>query len=528
MTIKGKKKLKIFIPTAGLGSRLGNLTKNLNKSLIEIGHKPAISHIIDKFPKDSEFVIALGFDSKKVKDFLLLTYPEIKFIFSYVDNFKGPKSSLGYSMECSRKYLQSPFFFVACDSIFFDNIKYQKENWIGYSHINDKNNYRNISFSKKKIVSEIYEKSSKKRKIYPYVGIASILDYKTFWEGIDTSTKEEKKLGESYGLKKICEKKNLHAKKINWYDIGNVRSYNFCKNKFDNPNLNILPKENESIWFIRDKVVKFSQDETFIKRRVLRQKLLNNFTPKIIGYKDNFFLYKKIQGDVLSKKLSLKNFKKLLAHLKIFWKKKKINQTSFQKKCNEFYKNKTLKRVSNFVKKYKNEDYFKFINKKKVPGVHKELSKINWKKLSEGIAVNFHGDLHFENILINKNKFYFLDWRQDFSNIKSYGDLYYELAKLMHGIIVDHNKVLKNHYRIKKKANSIELNLKIEKLNKQILTYFEYWILKNKLDLNKVRILTALIYLNIAPLHHKSYSFFLFHLGKYLLHDIKIFEDLKK
>lgn len=111
MTIKDKKKLRVFIPTAGLGSRLGSLTKNLNKSLIEIGLKPAISHIINNFPESTEFVIALGFDSRKVKDFLTLTYPDKKFYFSYVDDYSSVNSSLGYSMKCSRNYLQCPFFF---------------------------------------------------------------------------------------------------------------------------------------------------------------------------------------------------------------------------------------------------------------------------------------------------------------------------------------------------------------------------------------------------------------------------------
>ena len=49
--------MKIFIPTAGIGQRLANLTVNLNKSLITVGSKPAISHIIDMFPNNSEFVI---------------------------------------------------------------------------------------------------------------------------------------------------------------------------------------------------------------------------------------------------------------------------------------------------------------------------------------------------------------------------------------------------------------------------------------------------------------------------------------
>jgi dTDP-glucose pyrophosphorylase len=37
---------KVLLTTSGLGSRLGNLTKFTNKSLVRIGDKPVISHII--------------------------------------------------------------------------------------------------------------------------------------------------------------------------------------------------------------------------------------------------------------------------------------------------------------------------------------------------------------------------------------------------------------------------------------------------------------------------------------------------
>ena len=61
---------KVIIPTAGLGSRLENLTKNINKSLISIDHKPVLGHQIKKFPKTCEFVIALGFKGQLVKEYL--------------------------------------------------------------------------------------------------------------------------------------------------------------------------------------------------------------------------------------------------------------------------------------------------------------------------------------------------------------------------------------------------------------------------------------------------------------------------
>ena len=112
------KKIKVCIPTAGIGKRLGNFTKVLNKSLVDIDLKPAISHIIDNFPKNTEFVIPLGYKGTLVKNFLQLTYPERKFYFVYVSKFKGNGSGLGLTLLKAKKYLQSPFIFISCDTIF--------------------------------------------------------------------------------------------------------------------------------------------------------------------------------------------------------------------------------------------------------------------------------------------------------------------------------------------------------------------------------------------------------------------------
>ena len=71
--------LTIFIPTAGIGSRLGDITKSYNKSLLPFKNKPLISHIIDSFPQSSKFVIALGHKSDQVRQFLDLVYPQKKF-----------------------------------------------------------------------------------------------------------------------------------------------------------------------------------------------------------------------------------------------------------------------------------------------------------------------------------------------------------------------------------------------------------------------------------------------------------------
>ena len=74
-------KKTVCILAAGVGSRVGSYSTYLNKSLLPIKKKAAISHIIDRFPNNTEFVIAIGHFGKQVKNFLKLTYPEKKFKF---------------------------------------------------------------------------------------------------------------------------------------------------------------------------------------------------------------------------------------------------------------------------------------------------------------------------------------------------------------------------------------------------------------------------------------------------------------
>ena len=62
----------LCVLTAGKGSRLSGYSKLVNKALLPINKKAAISHIIDNFPKDTKLVIAIGHLGDQVKDFLTI------------------------------------------------------------------------------------------------------------------------------------------------------------------------------------------------------------------------------------------------------------------------------------------------------------------------------------------------------------------------------------------------------------------------------------------------------------------------
>ena len=518
-------KYKVLIPTAGLGSRLKGLSKNINKALISIAHKPAISYIIEKFPSEIEFVIPLGYKADTVRDFLTLAYPDRSFTFVNIDKFEGEGSGLGYTILQCKEYLQTPFVFISNDTIVLENIPEPKHNYMGYAETDDNTQYRGIRIEKRD-VSEICAKGAE-GDVKAYIGLAGIYDYQEFWKAMEEGKNQGSiEIGESYGLRFLIDK-GIEPIKFTWFDTGNLKALQATREYFkDNIEANILEKEEEAIWFVNDKVIKFSVDEKFIENRVKRAKDIENFIPKIVNSTKNMYVYEKVDGEIFSKNPLVSTFKYYLDWMENFWDIKDIDnkkQKEFKNICMEFYKDKTYKRVKQYFTTFEQIDAEEIINGEKIPKIFELLDKVEWDYIANGIAVRFHGDLHFENILINhtgKSPFTLLDWRQDFGGVMEYGDIYYDFGKLNHGLIISHELVDKNLFEVNRKLNTIHFDF----LRKQNLVeceiYFKEWIEKQGYDYKKVRFMTALIYLNIAALHHYPYSMLLFYLGKKMLFEL--------
>ena len=138
---------RVCIPTAGTGSRLGGLTRFINKSLVGIANRPTLSHMIEQFPADTEFVIALGHRGNLIREFLELAYPQRKFFFAVVYPFEGPGSGLGLSLLACKHHLQQPFIFISCDTLVKEPIPAPDENWMGYAELSDLDPYRTLALA---------------------------------------------------------------------------------------------------------------------------------------------------------------------------------------------------------------------------------------------------------------------------------------------------------------------------------------------------------------------------------------------
>ena len=510
----------VVIPSAGIGSRLDFHTKHFNKSMIQLGDTPVISKIIDSYPNSTKFIVITGYKGIHIKEYLNLVYPKRNIKFVNVDLYDGPGSGLSYSLSKSLKLIKEPFFFHANDTIFTDK-KFYKNIKTDTMFLHKKNcdtmKYATVEINKEN--KKIHNKLSYLRKdFFNYTGVGFIKNFVKFKKIIKNFKLNEGEL--SYF-------KSLNANDINfkfvknWFDIGSKETKEKAENFYLNKK-SILPKFDQGIFFKNKKVYKFFTNKEIINKRYKRAKLLIPHVPNLIKKTKYFYVYNYQKGTIFSKvKNKKREFPILLNWLeKNFWIKAKINkyqELNFNQKCNSFYYEKSLSRINFLYEKNNLNDQVEFINNQRVPKISSMFEKINWVDINNGIPTNFHGDLHFENIIKTKNKITLLDWREDFSGINRYGDIYYDIAKINHGLIIDHNIIKSSQFNVNIDKKKIKINFLQSKENKECQKFLFQFLKKNKFSEKKVKILTSLIFLNIAGLHHYPYSIFLYYLGKLML-----------
>ena len=514
---------KIFIPCAGTGSRLGGLTNEINKGLVTVAGKPCLSHIIDKLPQEVEIVVALGYKADLVKQFLRHAYPDRKITIVSVSPYEGLGSGLGETLLQSREHLMCPFIFCANDTIVQGDLPTPDKNWMGYADKKNSDQYRGLLVGDYNQILDVCSKGAA-QDAFPYIGLAGIFDYAKFWsEMVDGKLQGSIEIGESYALKQMLNV-GIEAIRFKWYDTGSPNALEETRKTLEsNSDHNILDKSDEAIWFVGNKVLKYSRDLKFITDRSARVEHLAGFVPEILSVSDNIYAYRYIAGAVFSRNVNPSRFSYLLGWLDGFWKEKSLDaveQDRFRGACTIFYKTKTEQRVVEYLKRFEQLDSSDLINGDPTPKMSELLEQIDWCRLCDGKAVRFHGDLHFENILLDAEgtpPFVLLDWRQNFGGILEYGDVYYDFAKLLHGLIISHEMVKKNMFSISQCANEISYEIWRKHSLVECETVLSAYVVRKGFDWSKVRTLAALIFINIAPLHHYPYSKLLYYLGKHML-----------
>ncbi len=519
-------KYKVCILAAGIGSRMGDISDHIHKGILPVNNKAVISYVVEKFPINVEFVVAVGHKKDTVIDYLKLAYPKRKFIFVVIKKFVGPGTGPGYSLLACEKHLQCPFIFTTSDTIVAEDIPLPNQNWMGIAPVHETKPYCTVRIRN----NAIYELDDKTKNDnhFAFIGLAGIKDYSVFFNALKQNKKAiAGEIQVSNGFKALIGK-HLVPIGFTWFDTGTLENYIETNKNFSGENKFDFSKGDEFLYFVNDRVIKFFADRSITDKRHIRAKtVLRGLTPKIEARRGHFYSYKKVNGHTLYSVLNASLAGEFLLWAKKYlWKKLKLSpkqQKAFQEAMVKFYKDKTKERVAAFEKK-KGEKEVGFINGAKVPSTKELLNKVNWEHLTAGEPANFHGDLQFDNILVNpkarnaKDKFILLDWRHEFGGLVEVGDLYYDLAKLYGGMVISYPLIKEGMFSANTDGKEAFYHYFVKNDLIEAREHYEDFLLANGYDLKKVKTLTAIIFLNMAPLHNAPFDEMLSYMGRSMLH----------
>jgi choline kinase/mannose-6-phosphate isomerase-like protein (cupin superfamily) len=500
----------ICILAAGVGSRLSSLSEHINKGLLPLNNKAIISHLIDKVSEDYDIVIVLGHKGEMVKEYCNSAHPDKNFTFVTVDSYEGDGTGPGYSIKQAEQHLQRPFIWATADTIITDDLPSLDHNWLGLHPTSMPERYSTVRVKNEDVTG--FTNKSKEGYDYAFIGLAGVYDYKTFWEQMSGS-----EIVSAYH--DFDKYSTLKGYKLGWYDIGTVENYLHAQKIFDNDIKYSIPKTNgEFLYKVGNNFIKLSSDKTFISGRIERAKQLGEIVPKVVYYGESLFSYQWIEGDTLYDCNDIDIWTKFLAFMKDkMW---TPSDKNLKEDCLIFYRDKTLNRLKLFLSE-REDSYSKnhTVNGVETKDIKSLLHEVDWDSLSNGLPTKmFHGDLQFDNVIYtNRGEFYLLDWRQDFAG-QAIGDVYYDLAKMYGGILMSY-KFMKNssNFSCSIDKEVVTYDYKSEPNLDKFKLVYENWLVANSFDLEKIKTITSLIFLNMSPLHERTFGDLLFFKSKQML-----------
>ncbi len=512
----------VCILAAGRGTRMGDL-QALNKALLPINKKAIISHIIEKFSPDTQFIIALGDKGEQVRTYLEMAHPSHRFEFITVENFSGPGSGPGHSLLCCKQHLMRPFYFVACDTLWLNDKPFSNDfDWFAVSDVpaEESGNYCNFKIDPAGRITDIHDKQQVSGSQFKaFVGLCFVRSFDLFWSGLSSSDLIQGEHQISNGIKALVDGPGSLAVPVDWIDTGDSIKYAKAVRHFENFDFS---KSNEALYIVGERVIKFFADTTIADRRVERALQNPSVFPKVSSAKFGFYNYEHVPGQTLYQHCTPILFAELLDWLhNTLWIAKDQAPQLVTTKCQEFYQRKTDERIKSYFRKYDLEDQAGYVNELFVPGVAELLSSVPWEKLWDADAVFFHGDLQFDNIIYSADTrgFTLLDWRQDFAGEVSFGDRYYDLAKLLGGLVLNYDYIKQNLFEYQEVKGQVLLDYARRVRCAEYEALLNEYVESNGLDWHKVKLMVPIIFLNMAPLHHAPFDKFLFALGRRMLYE---------
>jgi choline kinase len=498
--MKNTDNLTVLILAAGYGRRMGPFSRMVNKSLIPYDNKPLISHIMGKFADNTKFVIACGNLGQQVKEYVSNVHPEKNVIFVDIPIFDegntGPATTIRYCAE----HLPGAFMWISCDTLFeFDYIDKLDHNWIAVHPVDStvSQDYCWVTRDGNNIV-DVKNKVKSNIAVDAFIGLMYVKDSE-FINELASNNAKEVFLGFSKSL-------NLQAYTVaKWQDFGTYEKWKKLSEGL--PEIS-FPKPDELFYRDNGKIIKYTTDDSLAALRHIRAFLNPACMPTNVNHTNNFLFYDYTPGETLYSCLTPELFVDFLDWAETsLWK----GATTLQDTvpiADEFYRKKTLSRLSKFRTKYSDWVELPVVNGKQVKTIEEYLSDIDFVWLASETEWRFtHGDMQFDNIIYNADtkKFTAIDWRTDFAG-DYFGDMYYDLAKMLGGLYLSYKLIKEDRFSYTELSNQVIIDFPSVDNVQLYVTQLEQWVKNKGYDWDKVKTLVPLIYLNMSPLHEAPFD----------------------
>lgn len=504
----------VIIPTAGLGSRLGDISSYLNKSLVPYCGKPVIAHIIERFPADTKFIIPVGYLAQQVRDFCAMAYSDRHIQFVEIDDYTSTDSGPGYTVSKCLDLIDGPFWYIPCDTYFTESVcdlgLGQDTYFVKQVPEHLTAQYTMFKLDGDTIVDMTF-KQPQPTTWFALTGIMYIHDWQTF----STRLRHSRSPEIIWTIKIGSQTARLDS----WLDFGNLEIYRmeFARSqKYD------FTKTDEITYICNNRVVKWWADPKIAEKKYRKWLTNSAVCPAGCQFQGNWMAYDYFQGTTVYERYNGQILDQMLDWLEQqVWIKhdRDISASSLA-----FYKTKTIQRINKFLEKYPDIMSATHVDGVAVRDWHYYFDRIDWDLLvNENIPAFTHGDLHFDNTVIDSSgNFCVIDWRHEFADLVETGDVYYDLAKMTGGFIINYSKIKQNDFVVTVNGSQVTLSVPSVENCDEYVKQVKRFVERHGWNYRKVQMLVPIIFWNMAPLHTPPFDRFLWYLG------IKLFQALEQ